>query len=250
LGIVGTVVSWGLVSVAGRRTLFRNGLALLLTFLTIIGIISVLPLSKETNGFAVASLLLVFTFAFNCTVGPVAYSLVAELPSTRLKSKTINLARACYSLVGLFNGAVTPLMINPENANWGAKSAWFWAGITAFCLLYTQFCVPEPTGLTFGQIDHLYAEGVPARQFKKRGLELQAEEGENQAGNQSEGQPARLQRYATSNMSMRTPSIKTDNSSSNRISTHHHEIAHPPMRQRPHVSSNHDSKSSDALQVS
>jgi MFS transporter, SP family, general alpha glucoside:H+ symporter len=145
---------------------------LLLSFLIIIGIISVLPLEPKPAGLTVGSLLLVFTLAYNCTVGPITYSLVSELPSTRLKSKTINLARACYLVVGLINGVITPLMLNPQSANWGAKTAWFWAGITAACATYTYFSVPEPKDLTYGQIDQLYSEKINARLFKAAGQRL------------------------------------------------------------------------------
>lgn len=147
---------------------------LLLMFLTIIGIISVLPLQERPAGLAIGSLLLIFTLVYNCTIGPITYSLVSELPSTRLKSKTINLARTCYLVCGLINGMVTPLMLNPQSANWGAKTAWFWAGITACCAIYTFFCVPEPKDLTYGQIDKLYLENTRARDFKAAGIRLRA----------------------------------------------------------------------------
>jgi SP family general alpha glucoside:H+ symporter-like MFS transporter len=123
-------------------------------------------------GLAVRSLLLVFTLAYNCTVGPITYSLVSELPSTRLKSKTTNLARACYLLVGLINGIITPLMLNPQSANWGAKAAWFWAGSAAGCVTYSSFSVPEPKDLTYSQIDELYSEKINARSFKVAGQRL------------------------------------------------------------------------------
>lgn len=145
---------------------------LLFTCLIVISIISVLPLEPKPAGLTVGSLLLAFTLAYNCTVGPITYSLVSELPSTRLKSKTINLARACYLVVGLINGIVTPLMLNPQSANWGAKTAWFWAGSAAGCVAYTYFCVPEPKDLTYGQIDELYSEEISARNFKAAGQRL------------------------------------------------------------------------------
>jgi SP family general alpha glucoside:H+ symporter-like MFS transporter len=145
---------------------------LLLTVLIFIGIISVMPLEPQPAGMTVGSLLLVFALAYNCTVGPRTYSLVSELPSTRLISKTINLARTSYLVIGLINGVVTPLMLNPQSANWGAKTAWFWAGMTAACATYTYFCVLEPKDLAYGQIDELYFEKVSARKFEVAGQRL------------------------------------------------------------------------------
>lgn len=42
----------------------------------------------------IGAMLIVFTFVYDFTVSPVTYSLVSELSSTRLKAKTIVLARA------------------------------------------------------------------------------------------------------------------------------------------------------------
>ena len=48
-----------------------------------------------------------FAFVYDSIVGPVCYSLVAELSSTRLRAKTIVIARKCYNIVGLVvNGLV------------------------------------------------------------------------------------------------------------------------------------------------
>jgi hypothetical protein len=145
---------------------------MLLVLLMAIGTVPTLSIPADKSGITVGTLLMVFTLAYNCTVGPVTYSLVSELPSTRLKSKTINMARACYLLVGLLNGAITPMMLNPQSLNWGAKTAWFWAGVTTACAIYTFLEVPEPKDLTYGQIDHLYARKVSARHFKAEGEEL------------------------------------------------------------------------------
>lgn len=57
---------------------------------------------------AVGSLLLVFTLIYDFTVGPVCYAIVAETSSTRLRQKTIVLARMLYNIVGIINNFLLP----------------------------------------------------------------------------------------------------------------------------------------------
>ena len=124
----------------------------------------------------IGALLLVFTFTYNATIGPITYSIVAELPSTRLKAKTINLARTAYIISALVSNAITTPLLNPTGANLGAKIAWIFVGITGVCALFTFFFVPEPKNLTYGQIDDLFTRKVSARAFKSEGIRLRAEE--------------------------------------------------------------------------
>lgn len=100
------------------------------------------------------------------TVGPVCYSLVAEIPSTRLKTKTIVLSRNLYNLCGIINGVIVPYMLNPTAWNWKGKAGFFWAGACSLCFLWTYFRLPEPRGRTYGEMDILFEQHVPARKFR------------------------------------------------------------------------------------
>lgn len=100
------------------------------------------------------------------TVGPVCYSLVAELSSTRLRTKTIVLSRNVYNVFGIVNGVITPYMLNPTAWNWGAKSGFFWFGLNTLCLTWTYFRLPEPKGRTYGELDILFSNKVSARKFR------------------------------------------------------------------------------------
>lgn len=90
--------------------------------------------------------MLLLTFTYDLTVGPVCYSLVAELPSTRLRIKTVVLARAAYICAGIVVGLLQPRFMNPTAWNWGAKTSFFWAGTNILGLIWTYFRLPEPKG--------------------------------------------------------------------------------------------------------
>lgn len=132
----------------------------------IIGFCGIAPDSNRAAQWAIGSMLLVFTFTYNCTVGPVCYSLVSEMPSTRLRQKTVVLARDTYHLGGLVGNVLTTRQLNPGAWNWGPYSAFFWAGTCFMTLTWSYFRLPEPKGRTYGELDVLFEMGVPARKFK------------------------------------------------------------------------------------
>lgn len=166
LGAVGTMASWWLMNLVGRRTLYCWGLAILTIILVIVGGLGVPKLVENGPlGWGVGACILIYTFVYDLTIGPVCYSLVAELSSTRLKAKSIVLARNFYNMAGLINNALTPNMINSSAWDWGAKAGFFWAGVCFLCWLWTYFRLPEPKGRTYGELDVLFENKVSARKF-------------------------------------------------------------------------------------
>jgi SP family general alpha glucoside:H+ symporter-like MFS transporter len=167
IGIVGTLLSWVLMSYFGRRTLYLRGLMVLFIMLMIIGFISLAPASSKGASWATGSMLLVYTFFYDSTVGPVCYSLVSEIPSTRLRTKTIVLARNTYNVFSIVNGVIIPYMLNNAAWNWRGKSGFFWGGLCFLCVVWTYFRLPEPRDRTFGELDVLFENKVSARDFSK-----------------------------------------------------------------------------------
>lgn len=171
IAFVGTLFSWVLMSYLGRRTLYFTGLCILDVVLLVIGIIAATSNSSAAS-WAVGSLLLVFTAVYDMFIGPICYSLVAEIPSTRLRPKTIVLARAVFNCFGIMNGVLTPYMLNPTAWNWKGKTGFFWAGICLLCTVYCFFRLPEPRGKTFGELDILFEKHVGAREFGKAKIDM------------------------------------------------------------------------------
>lgn len=166
LGAVGTMTSWFLMGWFGRRTLYLGGQLLMCGLLLTIGCVAFAGRENVAAQWAIGSLLLVYTFTYDATVGPVCYSLVSELTSTRLRTKSVVLARNMYNIVGIVTNIITPLMLNPTAWNWGAKSGFFWAGTCFVCAVWTFFRLPEPKGRTYGELDILFENRVSARKFK------------------------------------------------------------------------------------
>lgn len=147
----------------GRRTLYLYGLAAMCVILLLIGLVSISQ--SRSASWGIGSLLLVYTLIYDSTVGPVCYSLVSEIPSTRLKTKSIVIARNVYNIFGIVNSIIMPYMLNPTAWDWKGKAGFFWCGICFLCLVWSYFRLPEPRGRTYGELDILFERGVDARKF-------------------------------------------------------------------------------------
>ncbi len=97
---------------------------------------------STATSWAAGSMVVLMSATANFSLAPVVYTIVAEIPSTRLRAKSIILARnACNAINIAFVGVVAYRQLNEWN--WGPKSAFFWAGINAIFTTYVFFRLRE-----------------------------------------------------------------------------------------------------------
>ncbi|KAF3040148.1 hypothetical protein E8E12_009179 [Didymella heteroderae] len=171
LGFIGTIGSWFLMRRIGRRALYNWGLIILFSFLMVIGGLGVISRENSGAAWALGSILLVYTLFYNFTVGPVCYAIVAEISSTRLKIKTVVLARNVYNLGSIFNNIVVPRMLSPNEWNWAGMTGFFYAGLTGLLITFMWFMLPETKDRTFAELDVLFENRVSARKFSKTNVD-------------------------------------------------------------------------------
>jgi SP family general alpha glucoside:H+ symporter-like MFS transporter len=166
MAIVGQMISWYLFSVVGRRPLYLWGTGLCFVILIVSGSISTQPDAPWVS-WTLGSLVILLTFVYDTTIGPVCYSLVSEIPSTRLRVKTVVLARVSYNMVGIFSNVLMPKMLNPTAWDWKGKACYLWAGTCLLCFIWCWFRLPEPKGLTYLELDLLFEKKIKARKFRR-----------------------------------------------------------------------------------
>ncbi|KAF9765519.1 hypothetical protein IL306_002189 [Fusarium sp. DS 682] len=121
MGILGGVISWGLLSFVGRRRLYLCGLFFALIFLVVGGVSAIALTSTGVVNWILGGLIIAMTFTYNVAIGPVCYVLVAEIPSTRLRVKTVALARVAYNICIMINNLLAPQMLSPSGWNLKGK---------------------------------------------------------------------------------------------------------------------------------
>lgn len=162
--IVGGMICWVLMPRMGRATLYMLGLTLMFCCLIAIGGLGFVDSTKSS--LAVGILLVISTLINMTTIGPVCYPIVAETPSGKLRYKTISIGRFVYNLTGIFSNSLTPRMIASDGWNWGAKTGLFYAGTNLLCNIWCWYRLPETKDRTFGEIDLMFDDRVPARKFR------------------------------------------------------------------------------------
>ncbi|KAK5116366.1 hypothetical protein LTR62_007913 [Meristemomyces frigidus] len=167
IAFVGTILSWPMINRFGRRTIFLGGLIGIFVCLMIVGFCGIPSANNTKASWAAGAFLLIFTFIYDSTVGPLTYVIVPEVSSSRLRHKTTVIARNMYNITCIWTGVLTPYMLNPTAWNWGAKSGFFWAGMTALSIIWVYFRLPETKDMTYAELDLMFEKGVSARNFNK-----------------------------------------------------------------------------------
>lgn len=146
----------------------------MLILMVIIGGLGV-PQARSPNtsySWAIGSILIISSFLYNATSGPLTNTLCAEIPSALLRSKVVVLARFTYAISTIIAGVLTPYQLNTSAWNWGAKTGFFWAGGCLISAIFAFFCVPETKDRTTAEIDILFARKVAPRHFSKANVDL------------------------------------------------------------------------------
>ncbi|KAE8450476.1 hypothetical protein EG329_006206 [Mollisiaceae sp. DMI_Dod_QoI] len=169
LGFVGTCLSWPLMSFFGRRTIYNSGMVFMTIILFIIGF---LDLGRSHRGaiWAQATLMDVWTFTYQMTVGPICFVIISEISSTRLRGRTIAITTAVQAGASIVFTVAMPYMLNSDEADWRGKAGFLFGAISLVCLVWCFFRIPESRGRTFEELDILFERKVPARKFKDYNL--------------------------------------------------------------------------------
>ncbi|GLB19520.1 hypothetical protein AtubIFM61612_009427 [Aspergillus tubingensis] len=150
----------------GRATIFTTGLILSDVFLVVIGVLGCVKQSTAVSN-TVGSLLLVSTVIYISTVAPSSYTIIGEVPSSKLRAKMVSLARVAFNVSSLISNVLLPKMLTGGSWNLGAKTAFMFAGTNALIWIWCIFRLPETKDRTFREIDYLFEEsGLHPRQWR------------------------------------------------------------------------------------
>ncbi|KAI1164766.1 general alpha-glucoside permease [Nemania serpens] len=188
INFVGTVTSWFVLNKVGRKTLMVSGMGTIFVFLLIIGFLGIPAHPSTAEAWAAGTLVLLLSATANFSISPVVYTIVSEVPSTRLRAKSIILARNVYNAVNIaFVNIVSYRQLSPDEWNWGPKSGFFWAGLNAVFTTYLFLRLPETKGRTYAELDILFENKVPARKFASTKIETLIAGTEGAQKRQAEG---------------------------------------------------------------
>ncbi|WWC59367.1 uncharacterized protein I303_101919 [Kwoniella dejecticola CBS 10117] len=166
MGIVGVGLSWIFLGYFGRRPIYLSGLVTEACCLLPIGILGFVTKTNATLKLT-GALMIMINLIFHFSLGPVCYSIVGELPASRLRSRAIVMGRFIYVVMAIVFQQINTRMVAADGWNLKAKSGLFWVGCNFVCLTWAFFRLPETGGRSFAELDILFANKVPARKFAK-----------------------------------------------------------------------------------
>jgi MFS transporter, SP family, general alpha glucoside:H+ symporter len=164
IAFLGTICSWWLITHFGRRTLYVTGQGILCIALFIIGIINCAS-SSEGAVWAQAGFCIFWLLVYSLTVGPIAYAIVAETSSVRLRSLTVSVARVSYQIVNVVSQVLEQYFMNPTAWDASGKTGFFWGGTALLTFIWAYFRLPEAKGRTYEEMDILFSRKISARKF-------------------------------------------------------------------------------------
>ena len=149
-------------------------MALMTLLLFIIGF---LDLGRSHSGaiWAQATLMDIWTFIYQMTVGPICFVIISEISATRLRGKTIAITTAVQAAASVIFTVAMPYMLNSDQANWRGKAGFLFGAVSLICFIWCWYRIPESRGRTFEELDILFEKKVPARHFANYDL-LQSSE--------------------------------------------------------------------------
>lgn len=171
LGLCGCVIAWFIMTRFGRRTMYLSGTSAIIVILLIVGFLGLAPGTNKKASLAGGIMIILMIFCFQLSLGPICYTLAGEIPSSRLRIKTVALSRASYNSIVFLTNYIMPKMVGKNDWNWGAKGGFLWAGIAALFLVWGFFRLPESRGFTYSELDLLFEHKVSARNFNRETVE-------------------------------------------------------------------------------
>lgn len=123
-----------------------------------------------------ASLMDIWTFIYQTTVGPICFVIISEISATRLRSRTIAITTAVQAAASIVFTIVLPYMMSTADGDWRGKCGYLFGGISLCCYVWCFFRLPESKGRTFEELDIMFERKVPPRKFKDYDLLAVGEE--------------------------------------------------------------------------
>ncbi|ETS84701.1 hypothetical protein PFICI_02726 [Pestalotiopsis fici W106-1] len=179
IGFFGTVLSWFLITHFSRRRIFIVGLTLMCLVMFSIAFAAIAPSSNQPSMWAQSILLVVWVFLYDVSVGPLAFCIVSEVGSTRLRAKTIAIGRCSFYFWFTIFGIVTPYMLNPGAGNLKGKTFFVYGGTCLISAIWAYFRLPEMKGRTYEELDILFGRNISARKFAETYVDAYADANEN-----------------------------------------------------------------------
>ncbi|KAF9888774.1 hypothetical protein FE257_008350 [Aspergillus nanangensis] len=151
------------VDTIGRRPLLLVGSFLMASFLTILGSLGTMSSPSEAHKNTMAAMMILTYSFWEFSWAPMAYILVGEVSSSRVKEKTTNLSVSIGVIATFVVSFTVPYLVDETYAGLGPKVGFIYGGITFVSVVMAYLFIPELKGLSLEEVDQLFESRLPVR---------------------------------------------------------------------------------------
>jgi len=112
-------------------------------------------------------MLFIWAITYACTWQTLGFIAPAEIPTTKLKTKTSGIAYFTQQTGGLIITFISPYMQNAGYGNMGPYIGFFFGAFSFMGIIFVWFCYPETKGASIEDLDLFFDQKIPTRQFGK-----------------------------------------------------------------------------------
>ncbi|KFY87336.1 hypothetical protein V498_07207 [Pseudogymnoascus sp. VKM F-4517 (FW-2822)] len=124
--------------------------------------------SPSTSQSSAAALAILFLWQLASGVmSPLVWIVCTEAAPTRNREKVLSVALFVSFGVSLLIASVSPYIQDPGFGNMGSRIGFIWGTFSIIAAIWSYFMVPETKGRSLEQLDYLYDNQVPTREFVK-----------------------------------------------------------------------------------
>ncbi|KAJ5988281.1 general substrate transporter [Penicillium waksmanii] len=165
LSMSGATISFLIGDMFGRRPMYLGGCIGLTLLLLCMGIAG----SVDTNAATTAAVgfYTMYNFFYNAGVGSNVYTIAGEVPTSVLRTKTLAVALSVSAAVNTMWSFVAPYMFNPGYGGLKAKIGFVFGAFMLLFAVMAYFFVPETRRRTYEELDELFMNRVPTREFRE-----------------------------------------------------------------------------------
>ncbi|KPM42486.1 hypothetical protein AK830_g4031 [Neonectria ditissima] len=164
LSMSGATIAFLVSDFYGRRPMYFGGCIALCLLLICMGIAGSVNTGAATT--AAVGFYTMYNFFYNVGVGSTVYTIAGEIPTSVLRTKTLAIALSASAALNTMWSFVAPYMFNPGFGNLKAKIGFVFGAFMLIFAVLAYFFVPETRMRTYEELDELFMNHVPTRQFR------------------------------------------------------------------------------------
>lgn len=155
-GIAGSLSSFVLIKYISRRVILIVGAVIQSVCMFIFAIVGVATPGTDAAAKCLVAFVSLFTFTYGASWGPVTFVLVGELPSTKLRSKTVALATSVGWVLNVLISVGMPYLLNAAYVDLGTRVGFIFGATELLALGFVVFFLPETGDRTLEEIDEMF----------------------------------------------------------------------------------------------